>query len=114
MLFLDRPHFRGNRIYKCEPVIGDRVRHREESHCKYMKRFEMGVPMNRINSRSVKLKNTKKYQKYGLELITTKTEKKNQDVYFTVNRYEKVYLSSNIVSLVAKREIGMLSQSIVV
>ena len=63
--------------------------------------------MNQINSKSVKTETTKTYQKYGLELITTKTEQNQPGIYFTVHRYNRTFYTANIVSLIAKRELGM-------
>ena len=71
-----------------------------------MKKYESGEPINNISSKSVKKENAKTYQKYALELSTIKTEKKKHGVHFAVYRCVKTYHTPNIVSLVAKRELG--------
>ena len=47
------------------------------------------------------------YNVYAIELRTIKTEKKTQGVDFGVYRKRKTYYSSNVVSLIAKRELNL-------
>ena len=72
------------------------------------KKYENGIPINRICSKSVKKEKTKLYRKYALELTTIKTEKKRKlGIDFGVYKIKKMCYIQNIVSLIAKRELNL-------
>ena len=106
--FLGRPCFRGNCVYKCTPIIGDRINgNKAEDYSTYVKKYEDGIPINKISSISVKTEKTKLYKKYALEMTTIITEKKREGIHYGVYRYQKIYYSPNVVSLIAKWELNL-------